>query len=527
MNNNKATSGQHGQHTRNGYMRLLGVMVALACVLVMAVRIALAALTYAGPITVTANMGSFSPSLVQVNSPATASLSAYYTPPSGVPEGQLSASYDWSVSQVQYKGAQADQFGSPPANSYTDSISPNQPSASSGATLAFTPKIAGYWQVATSCSVTVTDTTTNQYWSGSASAGPEELISATLTMNPNGGTSVFLNTKNYVVVTVAPSDLAPDTTLNISGGATFANEVTSEAMTSATEDVYFYGQNVYGSGGSEGSGQISATISAPTSGGNSSALAMRSLAMAAVSSGGGNLSAQITLNSFAISKAYTQAVSFVGSALDSTATSVFGLLEQHTNTYLLSVGSGSGPQAVGAQQMYDNLNYDGGYTTIQNNLSTAFNDVLTGTNAANSAQSSSVDAKQGTVPLMPAFPASAIKNFTVAPSLSVSFNYPYISPNGTWQPPKLGDLLVSFGVDGTAQIDYAGVLAGTWTGSLSASLSPGHNFELQDGTYTASSVFNFKLNSSGASFQFTVSGNYQPADGKLGGQVLASYVVNW
>ncbi len=99
-------------------------------------------------------------------------------PPSGVGEGQLSASYDWSVSSVQFKGAQADTFGS--------------------------PLIAGYWQVSTSCSVTVTDTTTNQYWSGSAGAGPEDLISATLTRNPSTDTSVFLNTKNYVVVAVAP-----------------------------------------------------------------------------------------------------------------------------------------------------------------------------------------------------------------------------------------------------------------------------------------------------------------------------------
>ena len=123
MNNNKVTSVQHGQHTRNGYMLLLGLMVALACVLVMAVRIVLAAPTYAGPITVTANMGSFSPNLVLVNNSATSSLSAYYIPPSGIPEGQLSASYDWSVSQVQYKALQADTFGSPSANSYTDSIS--------------------------------------------------------------------------------------------------------------------------------------------------------------------------------------------------------------------------------------------------------------------------------------------------------------------------------------------------------------------------------------------------------------------
>ena len=101
----------------------------------MAVRVVLAAPTYAGPM---ANMGNCSP-----------------RPPAGTPEGQLSASYDWSVSQVQYMALQTDKFGAPPANSYTDSISPAQPSASSAATLTFTPLVTGYWQISTSCSVIV------------------------------------------------------------------------------------------------------------------------------------------------------------------------------------------------------------------------------------------------------------------------------------------------------------------------------------------------------------------------------------
>ncbi len=153
--------------------------------------------------------------------------------PSGSPEGQLSASYDWSVSSVQFKAAQADTFGGPPANSYTDSISPAQPSASSGATLTFTPLIAGYWQVSTSCSVTVTDTTTNQYWSGS-SGDPKNLTSYTFNImyygveatpydgpwNPTiTGTTVPVHAgwPIQLVAALSPSDLATNFTWTISG----------------------------------------------------------------------------------------------------------------------------------------------------------------------------------------------------------------------------------------------------------------------------------------------------------------------
>ena len=77
-------------------------------------------------------------------------------------------------------------YGNPPLDSYTDSISPTQPSASSGATLTFTPLIAGCWAVSVSCGVTVTDTQTSQYWKGSGDAGPRYLASYDL--SPFSGT---------------------------------------------------------------------------------------------------------------------------------------------------------------------------------------------------------------------------------------------------------------------------------------------------------------------------------------------------
>ncbi|NNM88617.1 MAG: hypothetical protein HKL95_08870 [Phycisphaerae bacterium] len=205
--------------------------IAAMCVLAIAVKVAVA-LAYAGPVTVTANMGAFSPNPVKVNSSATSSLSANYTPPSGVSEGTLSAQYDWSIS-VQYKALEADTFGAPPSGSYTDSISPTQPSTSSSATLTFTPLIAGYWQISASCGVTVTDTKTNQYWSGSANAGPEDLTSYTLdiaytgpvvgggsdsgTVVTNKTTAVHAGWPVQLGVKLAPSDLATKFSWSIDG----------------------------------------------------------------------------------------------------------------------------------------------------------------------------------------------------------------------------------------------------------------------------------------------------------------------
>ena len=142
--------------------RWLSAVAAAMCVVLVATG-AVMALTYAGPVTVTANMTPFSPNPVKVDDAATSSFSANCTPPSGVSEGDLSPQYDWSVS-VEYKPLQADSFGSPPSGSYTDSLSlpihRDKLCCRLNATLTFTPKVAGYWQASASCGVTVTDTTT-------------------------------------------------------------------------------------------------------------------------------------------------------------------------------------------------------------------------------------------------------------------------------------------------------------------------------------------------------------------------------
>lgn len=58
-----------------GMLRWLGPAAGAACVLLLVARVA-KALTDAGLVTVTANMGSFSPNLVAVNKSATANLLA-------------------------------------------------------------------------------------------------------------------------------------------------------------------------------------------------------------------------------------------------------------------------------------------------------------------------------------------------------------------------------------------------------------------------------------------------------------------
>jgi hypothetical protein len=137
-----------------------------------------------GTVSLTAFMAPFSPNPVRVKDTAssvlTAEIGTDYSPP--VPsgdeeEGALTYSYDWSLTQVQYKALQADSFGPAPSGSYTDSISPSQPSTGSSASLDFTPLIAGYWAISTSCTVTVTDTNNKETWTGSQNAGPEDLTS--------------------------------------------------------------------------------------------------------------------------------------------------------------------------------------------------------------------------------------------------------------------------------------------------------------------------------------------------------------
>ena len=137
-----------------------------------------------GSVYVTANMGSFSPAIVKVGDAATSSLSAdtsSMNPPApSEDEGSLSTKYNWTVSQVQFKGTQAGSFRTAPTGTYTAIISPAQPSNSSSATLTFTPNVPGYWQVSTTCGVTITDSKTNKTWTGSGNAGPEDVTSYVL-----------------------------------------------------------------------------------------------------------------------------------------------------------------------------------------------------------------------------------------------------------------------------------------------------------------------------------------------------------
>ncbi len=176
----------------------------------------------AGYVQVFANMEPFNPNPTKVNNASIAVLRVFYYPPSGVPEGDLSALYDWSLAQVQFKSLQADAYGSPPPNRYTDSIAPAQPSVQSGAMLTFTPKIAGYWEVSVNCSVVVLDTKTGETWTdepGTGGAGPQDLTSAIVTFSPNPVVT-GADKKNLgaifapVTATVQPADLTSKISLN-------------------------------------------------------------------------------------------------------------------------------------------------------------------------------------------------------------------------------------------------------------------------------------------------------------------------
>ncbi len=153
----------------------------------------------------------------------------------------------------------AEVFGSLPSGSYTDSITPTQPSASSSATLTFTPLVAGYWQVSASCSVTVTDTKTNQYWTGSGNAGPVDLTSYTLDITYTG--PVVGGSDNGTVVTggaedihagwpiqlgakLVPSDLSKTFTWSIDGaGGNGSAAINGYVRNSATGDPLMPGRN--------------------------------------------------------------------------------------------------------------------------------------------------------------------------------------------------------------------------------------------------------------------------------------------
>ena len=244
----------HRSQAPGGVWGWLGAIVAVICVMLVAVKVAIAC-TNAGSVTVTANMGAFSPNPVSVSSPATASLPAGYTPPSGVSEGDLSAKYDWTVTLVQYKHLQADSFGTAQSGSYIAPIPivPKQPSSSGTATLTFTPLVAGYWRIYTSCTVSVTDAKTNQCWSGTANAAPQTLTSATVSFSPNPiETGADKSQQNAIFVkvtaTVTPKDLVSNVSVNnfvtLPGGAGAAGVDNSQPDTSTGQIVFdLYGIN--------------------------------------------------------------------------------------------------------------------------------------------------------------------------------------------------------------------------------------------------------------------------------------------
>lgn len=196
----------------------------------------------AGNLTVTANMGSFSPNPVQApdaasGSPgatATSSLSATVVPVEGVPEGQVTYGYGWSIDTVEFRAAKSDSWA-PASGGYAYSII--QPDSSSGsATLKFTPLVTGYWQVTTECNVTAVDNSAGYYWTGSAKAGPENLTSYTFDITYTGvaaGTNQYDQDNNTVVTgktvdvhagwpiqlgaELSPSDLATQFSWSIGG----------------------------------------------------------------------------------------------------------------------------------------------------------------------------------------------------------------------------------------------------------------------------------------------------------------------
>lgn len=188
------------------------VLILMAGLLVLGARVAWA-LNYAGNISVNATMGQMSPNAIRVGDTAAASLSASYNQPSNVPEGTYpTADYSWSVA-VEYKPLYADSYGAPPTNSYTLTISPSQPSSASGATMSFTPLIAGYWQFTGTCGVTLTDQAGNEYWTGSGTSSPVQAVSYQLQIDYGGvnvdGRTQDVSVGEYIplMAVYAPNDM--------------------------------------------------------------------------------------------------------------------------------------------------------------------------------------------------------------------------------------------------------------------------------------------------------------------------------
>lgn len=223
-------------------------------VLVMLVYFATRSLgTGGGNVNVTATIESpLEPSIVAVNGTATSTFDAYYDPPSGVPEGDLTATYSWAVTLVQFKQLQSDSFGTAKSGSYTATFNPAKASASSSATLAFTPLIAGYWQVTVHCAVFVLDTKEGLSWNdypGTGNAGPQDLTSAAVSFSPNpietGADrephqqgAIFAK----VTATVVPKDLVSDISVN---NFTTLPQGTGAAAVENSQPDYSTGQIVF------------------------------------------------------------------------------------------------------------------------------------------------------------------------------------------------------------------------------------------------------------------------------------------
>ncbi|MGC9217304.1 hypothetical protein, partial [Acidithiobacillus sp.] len=376
-----------------------------------------------------------------------------------------------------------------------------------------------------SCGVTVTDTQTNQYWSGSANAGPEDLAAIILTINPNSHDSVFLNTGNIAVVTYGPADLNVQAT--ISGGATFANGATTQTLASSSTELWFYGPNVYSSGGT-GSGELNVTASVPSGQLSPAASSGERQSATVASSPGGNINVKISLNLFAISTLSQQTVSTLGQSFVASGVGILsGQMKAQENTDLQAV-SQSSPYYTDAQEEYYYLNNGGGYSTIQNNLTSSLNNFLAGIIGA--PVPSSVDAGQGSnTPAMPGFLASAI---SLTPTFTAGVVAPVFGPNWTLPDPKTGNFYASVSAVLNGNFNAGDLAQGTASVSATIPYVQGFNNKVNS-TVDVALTFNFTspiFPLAGAKFHIGLTAGYSFYNNDMKNQppsVAATFGLSW
>ncbi len=88
------------------------------------------------------------------------------------------------------------------------------------------------------------------------------------------------------------------------------------------------------------------------------------------------------------------------------------------------------------------------------------------------------------------------------------------------------------GATGPINDDTLVPISGNWTSSLTASLSPAHNFTLQGGSFSASIGCDVDLfNNKNVQLAIQAAGKFAPAGGNVqndaSGQVVAGFVVSW